>query len=172
MTGRCTRWQRWLPGSGGGLRVLNLNLHSFQLLDIIQVLDSISWVRCASGNVLISLPPRLSNCALRIIFHMIFLCIWVVRVNLWDRGHNFRWLWINPSPRVTWKIGGRIRDLQRQRHHRAPHLTFTLHRFLPRTPGGIQFQFMASTWIHGFQRFQESSAQLYPLYSKQTLSTL
>ena len=52
MTGRCTRWQRWLPGSGGGLKVLNWNLHSFQLLDIIQVLDSISWVRCASGNVL------------------------------------------------------------------------------------------------------------------------
>ena len=51
MTGRCTRWQRWLPGSGGGLKVLNWNLHSFQLLEIIQVLDSISWVRCASGNV-------------------------------------------------------------------------------------------------------------------------
>ena len=31
--------------------MLNLNLHSFQLLEIIQVLDSISWVRCASGNV-------------------------------------------------------------------------------------------------------------------------
>ena len=31
--------------------MLNWNLHSFQLLDIIQVLDSISWVRCASGNV-------------------------------------------------------------------------------------------------------------------------
>ena len=41
-----------LPGSGGGLKVLNWNLHSFQLLEIIQVLDSISWVRCASGNVL------------------------------------------------------------------------------------------------------------------------
>ena len=54
MTGRCTRWQRWLPGSGGGLKVLNWNLHSFQLLDIIQVLDSIPWVRCASGNVFIS----------------------------------------------------------------------------------------------------------------------
>ena len=51
MTGRCTRWERWLPGSGGGLKVLNRNLHSFQLLEIIQVLDSISWVRCASGNV-------------------------------------------------------------------------------------------------------------------------
>ena len=51
MTGRCTRWQRWLPGSGGGLKVLNWNLHLFQLLEIIQVLDSISWVRCASGNV-------------------------------------------------------------------------------------------------------------------------
>ena len=35
-------------------KVLNWNLHSFQLLEIIQVLDSISWVRCASGNVLTS----------------------------------------------------------------------------------------------------------------------
>ena len=52
MTGRCTRWERWLPGSGGRLKVLNWNLHSFKLLEIIQVLDSISWVRCASGNVL------------------------------------------------------------------------------------------------------------------------
>ena len=52
MTGRCTRWERWLPRSGGRLKVLNWNLHSFQLLEIIQVLDSISWVRCASGNVL------------------------------------------------------------------------------------------------------------------------
>ena len=32
-------------------KVLNWNLHSFQLLEIIQVLESISWVRCASGNV-------------------------------------------------------------------------------------------------------------------------
>ena len=32
-------------------KVLNWNLHSFQLLGIIKVLDSISWVRCASGNV-------------------------------------------------------------------------------------------------------------------------
>ena len=56
MTGRCTRWERWLTGSGGGLKVLNLNLLSFQLLDIIQVLDSISWVRCASGNVFL-IPP-------------------------------------------------------------------------------------------------------------------
>ena len=32
-------------------KVLNWNLHSFQLFEIIQVLDSISWVRCASGNV-------------------------------------------------------------------------------------------------------------------------
>ena len=31
--------------------MLNWNLHSFQLLEIIQVLDSISWVRCATGNV-------------------------------------------------------------------------------------------------------------------------
>ena len=51
MTGRCTRWERWLPGSGGMFKVLNWNLHSFRLLEIIQVLDSISWVRCASGNV-------------------------------------------------------------------------------------------------------------------------
>ena len=34
MTGRCTRWQRWLPGSGGGLKVLNWNLHSFRLLEL------------------------------------------------------------------------------------------------------------------------------------------
>ena len=53
MTG--TRWETWLPGSGGRLKVLKWNLHSFQLLEIIKVLDSISWVRCASGNVL-SLP--------------------------------------------------------------------------------------------------------------------
>ena len=53
MTGRCTRWQRWLPGSGGRLKVLNWNLHSFQPLEIIQILDSISWVRCGSGNVFI-----------------------------------------------------------------------------------------------------------------------
>ena len=32
--------------------MLNCNLHSFQLIEIIQVLDSISWVRCASGNVI------------------------------------------------------------------------------------------------------------------------
>ena len=32
-------------------KVLNWNFHSFRLLEIIQVLDSISWVRCASGNV-------------------------------------------------------------------------------------------------------------------------
>ena len=51
MTGRYTRWERWLPGSGGRLKVLNWNLHLFHLLEIIQVLDSISWVRCASGNV-------------------------------------------------------------------------------------------------------------------------
>ena len=50
MTGRCTRW---LPGGGGGLKVLDWNLHSFQLLEIIQVLDSMSWVRYASGNVFI-----------------------------------------------------------------------------------------------------------------------
>ena len=38
ITGRCTRW---LPGSGVE-EGLNCNLHSFQLLEIIQVLDSIS----------------------------------------------------------------------------------------------------------------------------------
>ena len=46
-----TKGERWLPGSGGMFKVLNWNLHSFRLLEIIQVLDSISWVRCASGNV-------------------------------------------------------------------------------------------------------------------------
>ena len=33
------------------VKVLSWNLHSFRLLEIIHVLDSISWVRCASGNV-------------------------------------------------------------------------------------------------------------------------
>ena len=32
MTRRCTRWERWLPGNGGGHEVLNWNLHLFQLL--------------------------------------------------------------------------------------------------------------------------------------------
>ena len=32
MTGRCTRKERWLPGSGGRLKVQKWNLHSFQLL--------------------------------------------------------------------------------------------------------------------------------------------
>ena len=60
MTGRCTRWKRWLiPGNGGRLKVLNWNLQSFQLLEIIHVLDSISWVRCASGNVLGVIPKCL-----------------------------------------------------------------------------------------------------------------
>ena len=56
MTGRCTRW---LPGSGGMFKVLNWNLHSFQLIEIIQVLDLISWVRCASGNVYFTDGSRL-----------------------------------------------------------------------------------------------------------------
>ena len=43
--------ERCSPGSEGRLNVLNLNLLSFQLLEIIQVLNSISWIRCASGNV-------------------------------------------------------------------------------------------------------------------------
>ena len=51
MTGRRTRWEGWLPGSGGSLKVLYWNFYSSQLLEIIQVLYSISWVRCASGNV-------------------------------------------------------------------------------------------------------------------------
>ena len=33
--------------------MLNWNLHSFQPLEIIQMLGSISWVRCASVNVFI-----------------------------------------------------------------------------------------------------------------------
>ena len=33
------------------VKVLSWNFHSFRLLEIIQVLDSMSWVRCASGNV-------------------------------------------------------------------------------------------------------------------------
>ena len=39
-------------------KVLNWNLYSFQLLEIIQVLDSISWVRCASGNVYVKLQDQ------------------------------------------------------------------------------------------------------------------
>ena len=35
-----------------GLKCRGWNLYSFYLLEIIQVLDSIAWVRCASGNVL------------------------------------------------------------------------------------------------------------------------
>ena len=42
--------ERCSPGSEGRPKVLNWNLLSFQLLEIIQVLDSISWVHCASGN--------------------------------------------------------------------------------------------------------------------------
>ena len=33
------------------VKVLSWNLHSFRLLEIIHVLDSIAWVRCASGNI-------------------------------------------------------------------------------------------------------------------------
>ena len=48
--------------------MLNWNLHSFQLFEIIQVLDSISWVRCASGNVL--------SCVGRKLFPaLVFSCI-------------------------------------------------------------------------------------------------
>ena len=46
MTGTCKRWS---PRSGGRLKGLEF---VFVLADeIIQVLYSISWVRCASGNV-------------------------------------------------------------------------------------------------------------------------
>ena len=41
-------------------KVLNWNLHLFQLLEIIQVLVSISWVRCASGNVFITLFQQIA----------------------------------------------------------------------------------------------------------------
>ena len=46
-------------------KVLNWNLHLCQLLEMIQVFDSISWVRCASGNVLkgkSSLPDTMGSC--------------------------------------------------------------------------------------------------------------
>ena len=72
MTGRCTRWERWLPGSGGMLKVVNCNLHSFQLFEIIQVLDSISWVRCASGNVCYL---YLYLCMRVFVFVYLYLCI-------------------------------------------------------------------------------------------------
>ena len=38
--------------------MLNWNVHSFQLLEIIQVLDSIYWVRCASGNVYVFVQEK------------------------------------------------------------------------------------------------------------------
>ena len=50
-------WHGSAQGGKGGYQgvveclVLNWNLHPFRILEIIQVLDSISWVRCASGNV-------------------------------------------------------------------------------------------------------------------------
>ena len=78
MTGRCTRWERWLPGSGGRLKVLNWNLLSLQLLEIIQVLDSISWVRCASGNVCKSVSENLNcfvaNCYQKLNFFLNLIC--------------------------------------------------------------------------------------------------
>ena len=43
--------ERYSPGSERRPKMLNWNLLSFQLLEIIQVLDSTSWVCCASGNV-------------------------------------------------------------------------------------------------------------------------
>ena len=48
MTGRCTRWERWSPRSGGKLKVLNLEFVFVLAAEIIQVSDSIAWVRCAS----------------------------------------------------------------------------------------------------------------------------
>ena len=52
MTGTCTRWERWSPRSGGRLKGLKELEFVFVLAaEIIQVLNSISWVRCASGNV-------------------------------------------------------------------------------------------------------------------------
>ncbi len=64
--------------------MLNWNFHSFKLLEIIQVLDSISWVRCASGNVYVFIlgyagrplygPSRLLL-GLLPVFFTFFLCI-------------------------------------------------------------------------------------------------
>ena len=89
MTGRCTRWERWLLGSGGGLKVLNRNLHSFQLLEIIQVLDSISWVRCASGNVFLK-SPQWRICA---VWDSVYAH--TVLINDFNRvGSTFRQTWL------------------------------------------------------------------------------
>ena len=53
MTGTCTRWERWSPRSGGRLKGLKELEFVFVLAaEIIQVSDSIAWVRCASGNSL------------------------------------------------------------------------------------------------------------------------
>ena len=42
--------------------MLNWDLHSFKLLEIIHVLDSISWVRCASGNVYLQFAGENTCC--------------------------------------------------------------------------------------------------------------
>ena len=65
--------------------MLNWNLHLFQLLDVIHVLDSISWVRCASGNVLTS-PLQLN----RMHFHFslsIFFASILTFFQMFSSGH-------------------------------------------------------------------------------------
>ena len=52
MTGGCTRWEGWSPRSRGRLKVLYLKFVLILAAEIIQVSDSIAWVRCASGNSL------------------------------------------------------------------------------------------------------------------------
>ena len=53
MTGSCKRSERWSPGSGGRLIVLKLEfVFVLAFKDNSSVgLNSLGWVRCASGNV-------------------------------------------------------------------------------------------------------------------------
>ena len=121
MTGRCTRWERWLPGSSGMFKMLNWNLHLFRLLEIIQVLDSISWVRCASGNALIIVSFlmmiigiisliimviivkrftefRVQRLGQWPLFRIIFNCFqcWALPATSWKNTHRWRYIIFNP----------------------------------------------------------------------------
>ena len=71
MTGGCTRWERWSPRRGQRPKVLKLDFLFVLAAEIIQVSDSIAWVRCASGNAcflsepdvaIVTSPHILANC--------------------------------------------------------------------------------------------------------------
>ena len=53
MMGRCTRWESLSVVAREWRKALSAELEFALILKIIQVLNSISWVRCASGNVFI-----------------------------------------------------------------------------------------------------------------------